>query len=1123
MRPTSLTYLFILLLTLVNILNKVDGSIVVLKNLDFIQEKSTLGYQLMQNCLTPLKTLNFTNDPNECIAGLLNIKDKVPLSIVQDPIFNDCNDGKQDLNQLIIHHASEDCTMCSLKIGTKFDRKTNEVFFIASIIIRDNEGKQINDLRLNKVSFYSEIFNNRDDSQADSFCQLKERNAELFNSVSMCFVRPIPEDSLQRSITKTHCKKVKVINKSPSFILHNHFNAVIPNNDVTILKLQEPDCSELNNLLCNKRTEEVRASVYNVSYFSGKSKKSHYLITKNIHYKIINPPKNINTYWCEHENKMFKHINYPSDDKRENFSSTSNYNLIDLSKCENGKCSGSEDFCKFFGCDGSQSYNCSLDLNAKHVYLVSKHGLNSFKTIDSQRYTMKKLLDNTGNYNPHSCSNCEFSCDSDVLKINTKAISINTLSVCKIPFCMTLYPNISIVEMHLLRPMMIHEGIITIKLRLKGNDNFIEKKIFCPRVNVCDFSFDFFSAGKWQIPHCYSLWQWFIVIIFSVILILMLKHILSFIYFLLTILLSLLWPLLKIISQTFIRVYDWILEKRNTKNQNEMRGSGINKVKDRSAYLNKVDYMTEFRKARSVMNSDKKVMSKIPNHVTISLILCLLIRESYSCLNINSVSVKSDKCEIESNNKELCTITTSTRLTLSPVGQESCFRLKDEHKSKLIGGVKVYTKSVSLGCKKNNLYYMPKVDIHCSSAFNCHSAGYCSSDYRECNHPKTYTENIFKTPLFKYEHECFRVPRASECFFGSASCMHVLKGFSGSNEINYEVFDCLEWVYLVHLRIEFNNINENKIVEIMLQPNEIKTIEDISFSIVSITQPPNQLFNTCFIKKNKHIAIAPCNKRGEYTMGKIGEIQCPQSFDSLYNTRNCFTNMDLIKVDLKNEYIDCESKFLDPERYFTNATLPTRYNGYLIESTDDIPSIYLNDESILEIQMDTIGLKVSSLTENSKCMADFIEIHGCYSCAAGAMLRVKTYTDFGSTLATLNCPISRFITHFNVEQESKIQNVSFTTSSSMIDETCEIICPGGISKIHIKGDLFFIPDNDNHLNSTISGTKRNFGGIDWSGILHNSFFSTIWIVIALIIGLVFVILFFNVTNNIYNLLFKKQT
>jgi hypothetical protein len=150
------------------------------------------------------------------------------------------------------------------------------------------------------------------------------------------------------------------------------------------------------------------------------------------------------------------------------------------------------------------------------------------------------------------------------------------------------------------------------------------------------------------------------------------------------------------------------------------------------------------------------------------------------------------------------------------------------------------------------------------------------------------------------------------------------------------------------------------------------------------------------------MAIASlCNKRGELTTNRIGEIQCNSIDEAQSVVKRCLGSHDLIKAQVDDNGIRCNSELIDPEKPLKLAS------GVLIPFENSI-SYEVSGSTILEIQLNTDSLIITQETETVQCDVQFIKLTGCYSCISGANLFIHGQTKEGSTTATLECPTIGF-------------------------------------------------------------------------------------------------------------------
>jgi len=120
------------------------------------------------------------------------------------------------------------------------------------------------------------------------------------------------------------------------------------------------------------------------------------------------------------------------------------------------------------------------------------------------------------------------------------------------------------------------------------------------------------------------------------------------------------------------------------------------------------------------------------------------------------------------------------------------------------------------------------------------------------------------------------------------------------------------------------------------------------------------------------------------------------------------------------------------------------------------------------------GLHLKTLSHKNKCSMRMSKLNGCYNCLCSAKLEVECSTDFGETLAHINCPPIKFSMKCSVNKT--VSNISLHFTKATINETCKVICPGELSEFNINGILDFVSKEQLHKFDNIITIKTNDSG-----------------------------------------------
>jgi hypothetical protein len=273
-----------------------------------------------------------------------------------------------------------------------------------------------------------------------------------------------------------------------------------------------------------------------------------------------------------------------------------------------------------------------------------------------------------------------------------------------------------------------------------------------------------------------------------------------------------------------------------------------------------------------------------------------LIAITHTCSNFAMLSASTTECDYTREGQRTCWLRINTRLAISPIGQKSCLRL-DDSRSGTLGTITIQTQAISVRCKKELLYYIPRASTKCDSSRQCFNI----LRSHECTYDSCANFNVNST-IAEFGHTTSQLgwssgfPVLPGCFWPSTHDCH----FARSTLINatgqtHTVFSCPEWTYattLVQVQLHLGgNVTTNAVT---LYVGKTATVHEIELSLVSATMPPTPLRDTCVLTNDHRIAITPCNKRGELTTNRIGEIQCNSIEEAQTVDMKCMGSHDLI-------------------------------------------------------------------------------------------------------------------------------------------------------------------------------------------------------------------------------------
>lgn len=478
---------------------------------------------------------------------------------------------------------------------------------------------------------------------------------------------------------------------------------------------------------------------------------------------------------------------------------------------------------------------------------------------------------------------------------------------------------------------------------------------------------------------------------------------------------------------------------------------------------------------------------KYSRGVNIAIIaLVLIISSASACSDSSSFNLKTNDCLFDGFHTT-CKLNTKVLLSVSPIGQDSCFSVNGPH-GEPIGNLVISTKDIKTVCKKSILYYTFDPVVKSPSAHYCAGSSACTKS-DSCK-----PESDKEMPEFESVNGnlgwtgCKPTPgcAANGCFICASGCVYYRAALTNPSGESFQVFNCPSWSYSVTLTLNFLTLTGTKTTTVDLIPGEKVDFQNFRLSLTSISTPPAPITINCFIQDGDRVAHIACNDRLEYSTGRLGEIQCNTEEQAKVASKACFAMPSIVSLEEKYGVVHSSISTVSIPEVFKQNSLPTNRDGMSLLMSDGVVQMIQTSNSLLSLQIEANQVTVSSKVSTNKCVAEFMEITGCYSCTAGATLKIKAKTDFGSTSGVVSCegldlkyPISV------TDKEDVIEKIVFLTTPDL-DTSCVLRCNGKDSAFKLTGKLIYV---ENTIGVKRSSDERplfipqtisfNFKLLDW--------------------------------------------
>nr|CAJ2358138.1 Glycoprotein CDS [Astacus astacus] len=727
------------------------------------------------------------------------------------------------------------------------------------------------------------------------------------------------------------------------------------------------------------------------------------------------------------------------------------------------------------GCRGDDKFTENFPTNPEAPCFCSFNGLKGSMMVDvdgelyrPQCWGITRTFVGVKVDKKHS-THCPF-CDADCLKegvhIKTYGPRLKVVTICKSSMCLTTSTSSQDIRVSLPSEMLLIDDSTIVELWMDKSPESLKVTLSCPVMGECDL---IRCLLCWDYALSVKCWSW-IMAPFIVILLLISLSILAGVNKGLKLVLLVLKPIYWFVWKIMKWVYYKILKR----------------IRYQKLQIN-MDVAIEEGQIRMD-----------PTPLYCCLVFFALIIPSYQCSVSQTLSVSNSECFNLGNGLKECKISQKLRLAVSPVGQESCFSLLDDN-SRALGSLVVKTSTVEVTCIESSQYFVPSVVMNCLSEKHCSGSGQCVNgckDEKSLDNWKSQSEKMHK---FRCITSCGCA--GCGCFYCTPGCLYAMAFLESRN--HHEVLTCSEWQFNVKIEVRLNTGGKSLSRDLILRPGQPRRAFNSTFGLISISPTISDLANKCFLRDMyEDISLVECNKRGEYSGGRIGEIQCPNEESAKGGLSSCFFDETMIEITDRGLAADCIGHFISTDDLFHNNRLPKHYPGILIRKSINGSIVAdFSSSSLLEIQIDTQGLTMVQTIDRSTCFAEFISLTGCYSCDSGAKLRMRIKTDIGETVGHLNCPTIGVHIAMPVTAELVIRNATLASGVQSIKTDCTFDCPGSSQPISIQGALIYVA-NKIFSNTTMVHSAANLKSSApdvWSFLSLDSLYMALGVIALLIV------------------------
>jgi hypothetical protein len=511
------------------------------------------------------------------------------------------------------------------------------------------------------------------------------------------------------------------------------------------------------------------------------------------------------------------------------------------------------------------------------------------------------------------------------------------------------------------------------------------------------------------------------------------------------------------------------------------------------------------------------------------IIIAAQILSSHACSVMETLRAEKKTC-LEDENKTLtCALNSVTRLSLVPKGQVSCLLIED-NLGNPIGSMQISVDAISFACQKTSLYYTRNFEMEVESSKRCANAGSCDGDKCADVERTTKLKEIGNTANdavgYTYCAEtcgCL----ACGCFFCTSACLFYRTYATAKDDIKYHIFDCPSWLMEVKTKIKIESShlirtdNESNTPTspplqagegaLALVPGQPEEWAQVKFNLISATTIPVKL-NKKFITDGSRIASVEASARGQPVANTVGAMQCASEDEAA--SLDC-TIPQLCSCTTQENDVKCSCPAADLQKVFNDpeALLPLQTAGYTLKQNGNNVQLEMSATAALELEITMEGKKFASVVERTQCTVRKARISGCYNCLTKAVLKLICKSTFGEAMATARCTTLSFLV--NCDSLGQNNSITLDYNSALVDESCDLVCPGGTTAMKFKGTLLYVrQDQYNNFSNIVTTRKSGTGeGANWESIWKTmkEFFTahllgTVLAIVGLIIGVIVLIL-----------------